>query len=252
MIAFNLAAILVTSCLVALTAWQLHRREWKLDLIARIEARVRATPAPLPRAADWSSVSVARDEYRRVAVSGRWVPDRSTLVHAATELGGGHWVLTPMQLDDGTVVLINRGFISAEQRASTAWQKPEAGSQSVTGLLRISEPGGAFLRSNDPAADRWFSRDVAAIAKARHLPATAPFFVDAERSPNQVGPPIAGLTVIAFSNNHLVYALTWLVLALLAAGGTIFVNLDVMRTRKISHAFTPHPRGSSRRPSRRS
>ena len=39
----------------------------------------------------------------------------------------------------------------------------------MTGLLRMSEPGGAFLRSNDPAADRWFSRDVAAIAASRGL-----------------------------------------------------------------------------------
>ncbi len=37
----------------------------------------------------------------------------------------------------------------------------------MTGLLRLSEPKGAFLRSNDPKDDRWYSRDVAAIAAAR-------------------------------------------------------------------------------------
>ena len=99
----------------------------------------------------------------------------------------------------------------------------------MTGLLRMSEPGGAFLRSNDPAADRWFSRDVAAIAASRGLDKVAPYFIDAERAPGESGLPVGGLTVIAFSNNHLVYALTWGALALMAAVGAIFVNLDVLR-----------------------
>ena len=100
----------------------------------------------------------------------------------------------------------------------------------MTGLLRMSEPGGAFLRSNDPAADRWFSRDVAAISASRGLAMVAPYFIDAEREPGGSRLPIGGLTVIAFSNNHLLYALTWGTLALMAAAGAIFVNLDLLRS----------------------
>jgi surfeit locus 1 family protein len=99
----------------------------------------------------------------------------------------------------------------------------------VTGLLRMSEPGGAFLRANDPVADRWFSRDVAAIAATRGLPQTAPYFIDAERSPGKTGLPVPGLTVRSFSNNHLVYAITWSILALMAAAGALFVNLELLR-----------------------
>jgi surfeit locus 1 family protein len=50
----------------------------------------------------------------------------------------------------------------------------------LTGLLRIGEPGGGFLRRNDPANDRWYSRDVQALAAARGLRDAAPFFVDAK------------------------------------------------------------------------
>ena len=85
----------------------------------------------------------------------------------------------------------------------------------MTGLLRITEPDGAFLRSNDPAANRWYSRDVAAIAKARDLGLTAPYFVDADATPNPGGYPVGGLTVVRFPDNHLVYALTWFVLCAL-------------------------------------
>ena len=80
----------------------------------------------------------------------------------------------------------------------------------------MTEPGGGFLRANDPAANRWYSRDVAAIAAARGLGRTAPYFVDADAAPNPGGLPVGGLTVVKFPDNHLVYALTWFALMLLA------------------------------------
>lgn len=215
---------------MALAAWQVHRRAWKLDLIARVETRVHAVPAPAPGPDRWAEVSAASDEYSRVAATGTWIANRSALVQAVTELGGGYWVMTPLARDDGTTVLVNRGFVPADKRDPAFW-RPRPGRVTVTGLLRMPEPGGAFLRSNDPAADRWFSRDVAAISASRGLNMTAPYFIDAEREPNDSRLPVGGLTVIAFSNNHLVYALTWGTLALMAAAGAIFVNLDVLRSR---------------------
>jgi surfeit locus 1 family protein len=92
----------------------------------------------------------------------------------------------------------------------------------LTGLLRISEPGGGFLRANDPGHDRWYSRDVAAIAASRHIDAIAPYFIDAGASADPAALPVGGLTVIAFPNNHLVYALTWFGLAIMAAGWSFY------------------------------
>ena len=88
---------------------------------------------------------------------------------------------------------------------------------------RATEPEGGFLRANDPAAGRWYSRDVAAIAKARRLGAVAPFFIDADAAPNPGGYPVGGLTVVAFRNNHLIYALTWFALAMLCAAAAVLV-----------------------------
>jgi surfeit locus 1 family protein len=94
--------------------------------------------------------------------------------------------------------------------------------------MRVSEPHGGFLRTNEPAADRWFSRDVPAIARARGLGVVAPFFVDADATPNRGGYPIGGLTVVQFRNSHLIYALTWFALAALS-GGAAVVALRVGR-----------------------
>jgi surfeit locus 1 family protein len=229
LVAFDIAAILLVAGLVALAVWQVHRRAYKLDLIARVEARVHAAPTPAPGSGSWAPVSAAADEYRRVTVTGTWREDRPTLVKAVTELGDGYWVIAPLARDDGTTILVNRGFVPATERNLASWRPRSPEPVTVTGLLRMPEPGGAFLRANDPASGRWFSRDVAAIAAARSLDKVAPYFIDAERMPSESGLPVAGLTVIAFSNNHLVYALTWGILALMAAAGAAFVNLDRLR-----------------------
>ncbi len=219
-----LAAAVLCALFTALGIWQLQRMGWKHDLIARVEARVQAPPVAPPDAAQWPALQATPGdwEYRRLRLEGVYVHDREALVQASTVLGAGHWVLTPLRLADGSVVIVNRGFVPPAQRDPQARSdNAPKGAVVVTGLLRISEPRGGFLRENDPAADRWYSRDVAAIAAARALPSTrvAPYFVDAEAAGNtdSTGSPTAwpraGLTVLQFRDNHLAYALTWFVLA---------------------------------------
>lgn len=217
------AAIALVACasfaaLVALGSWQVYRRAWKLDLIERVEARVHAPAVPAPARERWSQVGAANDEYRHVRVTGTFMPDADTFVQAVTERGAGFWVLTPLRLADGSVVLVNRGFVPPGLRGRLA---PVVGPTTVTGLLRLTEPGGGFLRRNEPAANRWFSRDVAAIASARGVTNAAPYFIDADADAGvpDAAAPVGGLTVIAFANNHLVYAITWYTLALMVAAG---------------------------------
>jgi surfeit locus 1 family protein len=176
-----LAAVVLFSVFVALGTWQVQRRTWKLDLIARVQERVHALPVPAPPLPEWPRVTAANSEYRHVGVSGTFLNDSETLVQALTELGSGFWVLTPLRQADGSVVLVNRGFVPPERRARAAHGAGEATTDAtLTGLLRISEPGGSFLRRNDPAQDRWYSRDVQAIAAARGLRRVAPYFIDAD------------------------------------------------------------------------
>jgi surfeit locus 1 family protein len=245
---------------VALGTWQVKRRVWKLDLIARVEQRVHAPAAPAPRPAEWSHVTAAADEYRHVTATGTYLDDAQTLVQAVTDLGAGYWVLTPLREADGSVVLVNRGFVASDDRwrvkrgaddqgrvtpagvvpatpfadgssptsASTSRAgthaaagasdgagfptaaastdgagspaaaastdgagSPAAAASTVTGLLRITEPDGAFLRHNNPAANLWYSRDVQAIAAARGLSRVAPYFIDAQAPPHDAAAPRA-------------------------------------------------------------
>jgi len=223
--------------LVALGVWQIERRAWKLALIDRVEQRVHAPARPIPSPAAWPAVTTANDEYSHVTVSGRFQHDRETLVQAVTEEGGGYWVLTPLQRTDGTQVLVNRGFVPSERRDASARQggNPD-GMVEITGLLRVTEPKGGFLRNNVPQHNRWYSRDVAAIAAARGLEHAAPFFVDADAGSQTAGGPIGGLTVVRFPNNHLIYALTWFALAFMLAG-RLFVTFGggLFRRKRFVH-----------------
>ena len=230
------ARYVLTGCLfclavvfLALGTWQVQRLFWKLDLIERVESRVHAAPVAAPARAEWPNVAREKDEYRRVTATGLFRHDRTALVQAVTERGAGFWLLTPLVLADGSTLLVNRGFVPADRSSPEARLASEiaAGPVAVTGLLRMSEPGGAFLRSNDPASERWFSRDVSAIAAARGLEDVAPYFIDADATPNQGGLPIGGLTVVAFRNSHLVYALTWYALAAMS----VFAAWQVHRRR---------------------
>lgn len=214
-----LAAIAV---FLALGVWQVRRLFWKLDLIERVDARLAAAPVAAPGPGARGGLTREGDEYARVLAAGRFRHDREVLTLAVTDLGPGYWVVTPLEMA-GSTVLINRGFVPQDRRdPATRAEGEVAGEVTVSGLLRLSEPGGGFLRDNDPAAGRWYSRDVAAIAAAEGLAGpVAPYFIDADAAPNPGGLPVGGLTVVHFRNAHLSYALTWFALA----GGLVYLAI---------------------------
>ena len=207
--------------LLGLGIWQVQRLAWKTDLIARVEARVTAPATPAPGVENWDDITAQADEYRRIAVSGSFDYADEVLVQAVTSQGAGFWVMTPLATPEGWSVWINRGFVPSDRREASQRSRPE-GVQQITGLLRITQPDGAFLRANDPAGDRWYSRDVQALSDTFDVPDHAPYFIDADAG--QAGQlPVGGLTVISFRNNHLSYALTWFAMAAGLAAGAFYV-----------------------------
>lgn len=236
LVILGLVAAAVFAGLCALGTWQVQRLAWKRALIAQVDQRAHAPATPAPAKNEWSGLTSENAEYRHVAASGTFQFDRQTLVQAATELGSGYWVMTPLQLPDGGTVLVNRGFVLPEWRKSQANIPQPPAEARVTGLLRMGEPGSGFLRNNDPASNLWYSRDLPAIAAARGLTDVAPYFIDADaassagRDPAKA--PVGGLTVLSFPNNHLVYAITWYALALMVIVGVVIFVREEKRARK--------------------
>jgi surfeit locus 1 family protein len=227
-----LVAVAAFAGLLALGHWQLERRLWKLDLIARVERQLAAEPVPAPPPAAWAAIGKP-DEYRRLRVEGEFLHALATCTQAVTVRGPGCWLMTPLRTREGWLLLVNRGYVDDEHRDPASRAEGQLGGLvSVSGLLRLSEPEGGFLRHNLAAENRWYSRDVAAIAAARLLPAeaVAPYFLDADSS--VAGGPVGGLTVLHFRNNHLVYALTWYGLAAMVLAALALLLRQEWRLRR--------------------
>ncbi|WP_407636930.1 SURF1 family protein [Advenella kashmirensis] len=258
-------ALVVFLGFCALGIWQMERRAWKLDLMERVAQRIHAPAVAPPDRGDWNTMSASRDEYRRVKLRGTYLHAQSALVQASTVLGTGYWVMTPLRLDDQSIVLVNRGFVpQAQQNGPWRHSHEPAGEIKLTGLIRLTEPRGGFLRDNRPDENRWFSRDVLQIGKSRGLSPLAPYFVDADGPGARIFPgmspaapsnssepaaatatsasgqlhiadehlPVAGLTVVSFSNNHLMYAITWFGLAILVILAVYYVWREEYHIRK--------------------
>lgn len=226
------AIILAALAFVALGIWQLERRVWKINLIHEVDERIHAVAEDAPGPDRWAGLDPLQSSYRHIVVHGRFLNDKETLVGTTTVYGQGYWVMTPFETDKGFVVLINRGFVPPDKRRiDTRATGQIEGETEVTGLLRLTEPEGRFLRKNDPKEGRWYSRDVEAISASRGLSNTAPYFIDADDKANPGEMPIGGLTAVSFPNNHLIYAITWFGLAVLSLFfAVIFVrNEDCLR-----------------------
>ncbi|GGA11462.1 SURF1 family protein [Dyella caseinilytica] len=224
---------------IELGNWQVRRLAWKRDLIAHVDQRVHAPPVAPPTPDQWSKVNAEDDEYRHVRVTGAFLHDRQTLIWAASDEGSGYFVVTPLRMADGSIVLVNRGFAPESWCGRNGHCAAGPGDQvTVTGLLRMSEPSTLFRR-NDPAHNSWYTRDVPAIATARGLTHVAPYFIDQDATPVVSGSsahawPEGGTTVINFPNNHLSYLITWYLMALLTLVAGVYVGYDEYKLRRSS------------------
>ena len=207
---FSLPMLLI--CL-ALGAWQVERLFWKKDLIAQRQAAVAAAPAAVPK-----SLAEARDmEFRRVSDEGVFLNDKEIFLGATSEGGGqGYQVLTPLLEPAGRIVFVNRGYIPAELKDPAKRAAGQiTGTIRVRGLLRLPPAGKPnwFLPDNRPDLNYWFWVDLPAMSAADQLDRVAPFYIDADATPNPGGWPKGGVTRLTLPNNHLQYAITWFSLA---------------------------------------
>ncbi|MER5171031.1 SURF1 family protein [Thioclava kandeliae] len=228
-IATVLAAAFV-ALFMSLGIWQVHRLHWKLDLIARVDARVAAEPVPAPGPADWAGITREGDEYRHVEVDGTFMNEDEVLIYTPSMFGPGYWVLTPLKRDDGTIVMINRGVVSEEKKSPDSRVAPE-GEQHITGLLRITEDHGYLFSQKDRPEDGvWYRRDIASITKTKGLENAAPYFIDQDLTDPE-GFPRGGQTVVKFRNSHLSYAITWFSMAALSLVGWVVVLRQELKKR---------------------
>lgn len=220
----SLVALVALAILIGLGTWQLQRKAWKEDLIAQIEARAYGEPGAILPESQWGNWQASQDEFRKVRVTGTFLHPFETPVYGlAPAMRGapaqGFYLMTPLRLSSGAILMVNRGFVPTELRdPATRPQSQPDGDVTITGLVRAPEERNMFTPVDDPAKKTWFARDPQAIAKANGLERVAPFYVAADEAPNPGGWPKGGQTKLDLPNNHLQYAFTWYGIALTLVG----------------------------------
>src|SRR5262245_43222977 len=229
----TLAALAGLAVLVGLGTWQMERKRWKEDLLAKIAERVHADPivlfpSPAESKEPGQQVVVELDasrfrdeyEYRHVLVRGQLHHDKERYLYAPAPEGPGWHVYTPLQLEAGDVVWIDRGWVpDAKKAPETRREGQVAGPVEVRGLVRFPAGKGAFTPENDVGRNLWYWPDVAAMTASAfpggpQAAASVPLFIDADARPEPPGGlPRGGVTRLDLPNRHLEYALTWYGLA---------------------------------------
>lgn len=212
--------------LLGLGAWQLERLSWKQGLIAELTSRMEAPPIAMPDApADPASL-----EFRRVTLQGEFLHDKELYFPDKTYKGThGLWVATPFRLDDGRVVIVNRGWVPDKYLLPKTRQPGLLpGHVTVEGILRLPGWKGwdSMKPANDPGRNAWYFFDLPAMAEAAGLTGVVPeLYVEALGDESTGLLPIGLDRHVELPNDHLQYAITWFALALVLLGIYIAFHL---------------------------
>ena len=196
--------------LISLGAWQLQRLQWKTAILVEIDATIGAAPVAIPDSPDPQF-----DQFRPVAVNGRLAGKPLYVLVTIEGLGPGYRYVDALTTDDGRVVMIDLGWVPLSQLGNpfTKFAKIE-----VTGNLHWPDDLDDWTPDPDPKGI-WFTRNVPlmsatleaeqALLVARNVQ-LLDLITPLERYPFQTLPLDSGV----IKNDHLSYAITWFMLAL--------------------------------------
>ncbi|MGF1629847.1 MAG: SURF1 family protein [Kiloniellaceae bacterium] len=195
--------------LIALGTWQVDRLFWKEEQIALRHERSEGPAVPLPQ----SFPDPVAVEFTRVKLDGSFLHDQEFYLGARTESGRvGLNVVTPFRLDDGRIVLVNRGWVPENRRdPATRAEGQLAGEVTIEALLRTDGwKGVGFAKPpNSPEERFYFWPDLPVMADYVDGPIVQEVYTDAVAADIPGGLPIGGQTRIQLANDHLEYAITW-------------------------------------------
>jgi cytochrome oxidase assembly protein ShyY1 len=225
---FGVFTLLMVALFAGLGVWQLQRRVEKHALIAALTERLAAAPGPLPSVVQWSALTPAQDEFRRVSFTATYQPRPDAMVYSSGSAvredisGPGTWAFMPAALPSGETVVINTGFVQNTMQDRGQQDRAVAplvtnAPVMLTGYIRFPEAAGTLTPPENLAKRLWFTRDHLAMARALGWGEggwpVAPFYIDLEQPVAASGIPKPGPLEVHLKDDHLQYAITWFALA---------------------------------------
>ncbi|KAJ2158026.1 surf-like protein [Coemansia sp. RSA 552] len=205
-----------------LGTWQAYRLKWKMALLDDVNDRMHRRPIPLPLRVTEDEID--RNEYRRVIVHGAFDHSAEMLVGPRSYEGEpGFLVVTPLVREDGSRILVNRGWIRRELKdPQTRPDSQPTGPVTLVAFVRRAPQGNSFMPKSDPQLNEWFSLDIPLMASHTDsqqvlLDAIQPDSVTSVINDSRLGIPLGSPMQVDIRNNHLQYLITWYTLGVLTS-----------------------------------
>lgn len=215
-IGLTVATVIAFSILIGLGVWQIQRLAWKEALLAQVAALRTAPARPLEpildRLAQGGDVG-----FVRVSASCPGLGSAPYLeLYGVRDGMAGVRLISACRVESlrYRTILVDRGFVPDIVSARPPVDLGAATPVAMVGVLRAPDKKSFVTPANAVAANHWYSRDVAAMAKALNAPAPAPVYLMAETSSNPEWKALVPAPLpLEIPNRHLEYALTWFGLA---------------------------------------
>ncbi|WP_400998561.1 SURF1 family protein [Agromyces sp. GXQ0307] len=200
----------------ALGTWQLNRRAEALAEVARIDANYDADPVPLAEALPDLDGFDIDQRWQVVSATGEYLPSEEVVVRNRPYGGStGFEVITPFLLADGTVFMVDRGWIpqDSDGRPSEV-AAPPAGEVEITARLKAGE---GRIAGRTSSGAELATIDLDELSDRVGAPAyTGAYGILIQSGAAASEPPVALPRPVRDEGPHLSYALQWFVFALLA------------------------------------
>lgn len=204
--------------LIGLGTWQVQRLAWKQEILAGIDARLAEPPTAIDLA-----MTEDTDEYRRVTVTGQPTGEELHVLTSGTAAGTGYRVISKFVTETGDAILVDQGLLPLDAKDAPAPTAPAE----ITGTILWPDDKNSSTPAPDLPKNIWFARNVPDMAA--HLDTAEIMIVASQATPPdaRVTPlPIQSATI---KNDHLEYAITWFLLALVWAIMSLYL---IFRTRQ--------------------
>ncbi len=216
-----LFVVVVVVVFLRLGVWQLDRREERAIENLVLATRMAESPADLAETLGAAGGDLLSLGYRPVVITGTFRPDLEKLVRNRTNASGtaGFHQLVPVEMADGSLVVVNRGWIPLESDTVPTVYQPPAGEVSVTGFIRLSEsrpPTGPVEPDGD--LDVFVRIDLERIGREYPAP-VQPVWIQLTGGDDQTLPIPLELPDTTDPGPHLSYAIQWFSFAIIAVIG---------------------------------
>jgi cytochrome oxidase assembly protein ShyY1 len=208
--------------------WQFHRLEDRKERNAVVERNETRSPVPVTEVMGVDRPLTADQEWTRVTATGTYDEEATVVVRYRTRDGAsGVDVVVPLELADGTSVLVDRGWFATDNRGTTPDDvpAPPEGEVEVEGWARLDATGDSAEVTD---------RSTRAISSAEIGPAIGREvlrgFVDVRSESPEPAEPLAPAQLHELDNGpHFFYGLQWWFFGVLALFGFVYLVYDEAR-----------------------